>query len=790
MTEISNPFIFYHLRDGKYSHIHGYKFLNQFKYTIYILCLKDNEIHNDDIFKLRIDTTLLNKYELVKANLSMFIHLKDKFLIIDSDTLDNYYNNDYLNEELVLPLYYLKKQNVISLLKLNNGLTNIYEVMSMFQILEYTKISYLNKTQLTNFTNMIINCNENMYWSLDINCKQNITLFFIDRAFKLTDVTRITDEDIKKIIQTIETEGSDNNYLSFLYRKKLYIDASSGLKKKGYKLYTITYNPICQILNNQTFLDILHMMMNNKQYKLMINLIFSIMKSKELCHLVVNNIGVWKLIKTNIEFFGTSIYNRYLPLIHYLMKYVWLTFYTEEGIKNSYLTNKDRNIFNGDTAAELPVFSLDKLNPQTNPYLPMLIMKNILSPELNIHGVNLISVNNEFDYGVNTTATFLKRLNIFMTNDENINIFDDLNWKKYNYGVTGSCMTACGIKKNPLEYKFNNFKNFVDAHYGSADLDFMCTVKNFEFVDALYELIDTIKQNVKKYYNEDVEFVITSTKNVNITFDITYALENIVDDQISLEHIISDINDERIKEKVYKIYVKEKINMINNKNIYWKDIKYRTVFDIVNKDQMNITLFNKHKNKFSYTENLKYKLKCARMNRAIEFFSVYGSDHFTVVAKFHLPCVRAYYNGDHMWVTPSYISAAMTFMNIDYKFFSGQSHPCELILKYQSRGFGIYLNDLEKQRYISYAYAVPKWRDLLKLDIKNKKSINDVLKPHDIYYNLYSKHDIEEFNYTSNREMHNIWKRPHKLFDIKIITDEGYLTPMKNHLINYYIEEL
>ena len=73
-----------------------------------------------------------------------------------------------------------------------------------------------------------------------------------------------------------------------------------------------------------------------------------------------------------------------------------------------------------------------------------------------------------------------------------------------------------------------------------------------------------------------------------------------------------------------------------------------------------------------------------------------------------LPIVRSYYDGNTVYITPSCISACMTFLNMDYKYFAGSKDPIEIINKYRSRGFGTILNENEIKRLLEYSSVVPK----------------------------------------------------------------------------------
>ena len=102
------------------------------------------------------------------------------------------------------------------------------------------------------------------------------------------------------------------------------------------------------------------------------------------------------------------------------------------------------------------------------------------------------------------------------------------------------------------------------------------------------------------------------------------------------------------------------------------------------------------------SENVKFKIKSPKLSKSIELFRTKQPDFFSVVARFHLPCVRAYYQGDNVYILPSCLTAMMTGLNIEYKYFAGVRDPIEIINKYITRGFGVLLNSNEIKYWMTY----------------------------------------------------------------------------------------
>ena len=136
--------------------------------------------------------------------------------------------------------------------------------------------------------------------------------------------------------------------------------------------------------------------------------------------------------------------------------------YVEVSIKRSYTEQNDRFVFDLDTASKLPYFPGTPLDPESSPYIPLLVAKDILNP-LN----NNIGVLPYCDYtdenkqpGVVPLSEFVNRMKIFVSGDKTKDYFEFVNWS--NIAITGSIITAITPKFNPLMLHFmdNNNVNY------------------------------------------------------------------------------------------------------------------------------------------------------------------------------------------------------------------------------------------------------------------------------------------------------------------------------------------
>jgi hypothetical protein len=123
------------------------------------------------------------------------------------------------------------------------------------------------------------------------------------------------------------------------------------------------------------------------------------------------------------------------------------------------------------------------------------------------------------------------------------------------------------------------------------------------------------------------------------------------------------------------------------------------------------------------SENIKFKIKSPHLLHNIEIFKTKFEEIFSCVSRFHLPCVRGYYNGDTVYMLPSCITALQIYTNIDYKYVAGIRDPIEILDKYRMRGFGTIINDNEKIHMTEYNGSIEKHGNMFLIDLKNKDDI-------------------------------------------------------------------
>ena len=243
-------------------------------------------------------------------------------------------------------------------------------------------------------------------------------------------------------------------------------------------------------------------------------------------------------------------------------------------LKKSRITNDDRFVFTIDQASKLPFypFRVSDNDYRYNPYFSSLINDQILDIENNLMGVRL---NPDRKMGVNSLAEFKRRFNIFNTSNQSIDIFDGVDMN--NLGISGSVIPACVTKYNPLMDRFSNLDRYFNEYYATSDIDIMCNLENdFDYIDKFHTFFNQIKENCKSN-GSTAEF--TNIKIAALIVNESFIRKNIVDENLTYEFILTNLDNEDVKIKFYAKYrdykIKENFKFIED--IKWKDENITTI---------------------------------------------------------------------------------------------------------------------------------------------------------------------------------------------------------------------
>lgn len=370
------------------------------------------------------------------------------------------------------------------------------------------------------------------------------------------------------------------------------------------------------------------------------------------------------------------------------------------------------------------------------------------------------------------------------------------------------------MNRTDIEIKPDKKTGFViNKHFFKECVDDVNSVMNTEYSSEdlinMFEKVDNNDNSGHSDYSEEFENLLqdyfytdyTAQKSKrNINWRKSRKESNVKFDK-ELEQIFTDFtnfNDVKIKMSSYDISE----TMINpnkrDSEIYFFVNDFRDDDDKVDPEENYLV--------FKYSESLKFKIDSEKMERPVEMFQVRETDPFNTVARFHLPCVRAYYQNGKFYMLTSFITAMQTNINIDYKYFAGSRDPANICNKNYSRDQGLILNSSEKKGIITYDKMVDEFNGMYKI-----KDSSEIFGPKEIThkcfcpgsYKLGLKEDCYfdtniRYSKTNSDVLESYSKEsgynPNSddcmidMFKLRSITKTGNIAPYKNWVSNAFYD--
>jgi hypothetical protein len=684
----------------------------------------------------------MSRYILYKENDSFALYkitpqLFNKLLLNNIHANSVVYTDEMDKDSkfIAMPEFTLNQiKEYISLYEEDND--NLREYNELLAIIAYNQsfsFNILNK--IRNKLDKILH-DQSLYWQESYNCGITLTDCFENRKFKNTKIKEMN-------------KDKDKEYYDYL--KELYNNSSTVTDMTS----TLRYKYIMTSINLYSNNDIVELYRRIPDEYSKYSFIANMVASKNHCHLVLNNIDLLHLAE--------PIFKKYKPIFRYLIGYGWLSLRIEESLKKKNITNNDRFIFNLETANKLPIFPFSYDDINNNPYACILIDNNKMNLLNNCVGLKMIKNNYCKFYGVCNITIFKKRLNLFINKKNEEKILQFIDWDIC--AITGSVMTACTMKFNPLMLRHKNnisyfselqeepydltddeYNTYFDEYYKDSDIDIVCNKEQlYDFVRCVDILIDKID---KYYAPVSVNIIPTHTACVCISKNLIHLelsnIRKVIDNKdITEDYVIKHLDNSSIKkyfyDKYYSPWKNNKCELLENKgrgSVYYnqlvtledfslsiinyelEDNNYNKSFDYekyiytndlsdyelyVNDDNMDIDSSNsKNVLECKIIENIKYALLSSVMHRKFEIFKCKNNNIFSIISNFHLDFVRAFWNGKTVIMLPSFISSMMIQLSTDYKYFASKHDPIKIINKYRSRNMGIILNSKEKIHHYLY----------------------------------------------------------------------------------------
>lgn len=734
---IENPFIskmiMFHCKDDGDTIELDMMNVSKYYKDVYFLVKKNNTIIPPEFYSKMIPKEIFDTVShdliLYKASVKVLKNKKhfDNMILIDPSFIKNYniFNYNLGNKMIILvPVLNIEYMNLIKYLEQyesSNSLENVYKMMVLNN---YFDVKSDNIISTKYICDMITNMKDSQWWSHDHNCFVDFNNIFKDHRFSCQSYY-LRDRKVADIIKKI-------------FSKKIIKTSDSRIKnsmKKTNQKYSNTTddNYIEDLIRMQNNMNSNHRIGSTSEFsKDDINKLFDSMNEKHQfylyanlmispkhCHLVVCNAYVMKKMRPVELKFG--------PLFRYLKSYAFIELYRKERARKFHKIT-DEDIFSINDASELIQYPFNNTKPKENPYMPILVADSLLKPNTNFHS----DIRGQ---GICNMIEFKTCMNIFTTRNPDKDLFEGYDFQKHNACVTGSIMSACMQKSSSLLTRFNAknntelYNNYFDEYFCKSDIDIMIKTKNnMEFIDSTNELYNTIVLNlVKSDPSINIDHIKLKLNKVGYLFVTEdFIKKNIhkddIIDQDLIPYIEENINMDHVKalfEPFYKTIASEQLAQATDSDLMKK---YPDLYTIENVDFK--IYINRHKKNPEFIDNIqdkdislvftyKYNINSPYLIHPLEIFPSKYDDFFQLVSNFHLPCVRAYYDGNDVYMTTSCVIAHMTNMNIDSKYFTGTKDLFDIILKNMMRlGMGLWMNQNDKQIVTEYCKNIPFWSNL------------------------------------------------------------------------------
>jgi hypothetical protein len=830
---------------------------------VYILCMSNSyqgEEEAFEIFNPIMDDTTFDKicrfFTLIKVNRSIIYANKNlKVKVIDNKFL-HYFNigksYNLNSNELVILMPELKEDVAQTYSQLYDTQTDVTNIGSLITLVKCYNNSY--RTPVNNkLYQYIKNIKEASYWTNKKNCNFNMSDQFIKREFKyketcnnnlkamvLSKLRQTNDTNISNVItklQNLNQELTNTDYLKNIYRKDAFTDIAESLKKtENRTFYTTNENNL-----NITKEEVTQLFEFVDEEEDLFNIFNAFVISKDLCHFVLNN----SIILTKMK----PLFDKYLPFYRYVLGVAWITLYTEECLLKTRSTIDNRFVFEINNANKLPIFPTCSQDLHLNPYMAMLVSNKIIDTTNNCLSIPTIK---NYTNNISSLDEFNRHFNIFTTGKSDKNILDGIDWS--NIAISGSIIPACVPKRHPLmdlvcDNTMNEdqqFATYFNHYYNESDIDLMYNGHSiFDFMNKTNSIIQKIKENMNQIKANSADTInIEPVKTLAIVINYKYIelklndINEYINKDWDAKQIIQNIETDGVKDYFYEQYTQTKFknNRIHRKKYENDNQLYNEYYKISSIEDMNIYIVDYEINQNNFidqdsstcfflndlsdkkvksienmmimkiSEGIKFKLVSPDLIHPMEIFRVKDKDFFSTVGRFHLPCVRAFYDGTNVYMLPSCITAMLTGYNIDYKYFAGVRDPIDIITKYRIRGYSTILNPTEKQHMAYYCGSVDKWNGLFTVDLKKKESINALFGirklDHEIFKigkhlkgypeDIYKKSNHQYIITTDDLRQWYDEKYPNlslknvgiDLLNFKTINEDGFVNPIKMWLFD------
>lgn len=554
--------------------------------------------------------------------------------------------------------------------------SSLQELIYKKNISKYTGGGYEDK-----FIELIHSVEDSEFWKSESRLSMDFSGFFGKKAFRYAREQLEIDSNYNVITETYEK----NNYLPSYY------PPSTSITHAELDKYVFQSK-------NFSELELQH-------------LICVLLTSPNWSHLLFDKFVIEMLPKINKN------------ALVYVMKYCWINLYLQETYKTGSIKIDDPIIISLDKAVKLPIFPRGNKFPFKSPCLSFPVKHNIFTHKCSPTAIP------ENKLGVVSLEIFRRRMNLFISGKQKLDIFEGLNWE--NLGITGSIMSACVPNFNPVFYEGcsnydgeitdDMFLETIKKRYRDSDVDLACSVDSLEeFIIKSKEVYQCIKENLEKNGHRQSGIKIYTLTNLTIFVDRARIRKHCDRGTLKFSWDELERGSDISRERLYDIYVKKILEIRDNLSND-KLEEFNMIYSYVNDMDVKVLLVNnvnindEHKRSINYLymvdddgenmvrfqTNIKRKITSSQ-TKDIEMFRVKEDDITSTVSRFHYANVRSFYNGTNVFMTPSAYTAYITLILMDCKYFVGSRDPINITLKQFRRGYFYQMSNIECTQIKSY----------------------------------------------------------------------------------------
>lgn len=133
---------------------------------------------------------------------------------------------------------------------------------------------------------------------------------------------------------------------------------------------------------------------------------------------------------------------------------------------------------------------------------------------------------------------------------------------------------------------------------------------------------------------------------------------------------------------------------------------------------------------------------------------------------------------------PSCITALMTGINIEYKYFAGIRNPVEIINKYMQRGYGVVLNAEELRQFNDYNAKLPD-DNIFKLKDNQDNSLVGIRNINHKSFNFNNIDNIK-YEYMNSQDLQDYYDKYNNLIDALKFTHINKNGDINKCILSYF----